>query len=342
MKKTLAAALSILALICLLAGCGAGAPAGGSDSYSNSSAPMAMAEEREYMVPAEDGFWGGEMAAEAPATELQSNEAAEQSSQKLIYRIYLDIETLDYDSSVNSLESLCLEHGGYFESANVSGNRMNGSGLRWASYVLRIPSSRLDDFESACGGIGNVYNSRRETENATMTYIDLDARRTAYKTEEERLLELLGQATDLDSIIALNTRLSEIRYELESIEASLRYIDSQVSYSTVYIELNEVIEETEVVVIPKTFSERVATASSNSFKSFKASMQDLGVALFGKLPLALLTFIIYILPLAVIAAVALLIIRRKRSKAKKQSLLSEDEKRQDKTQGPKDGKENKE
>ena len=48
-------------------------------------------------------------------------------------------------------------------------------------------------------------------------------------------MELISEAKDVDAIIALETRLSEIRYELESIESSLRVYDNQVTFSKMCI-----------------------------------------------------------------------------------------------------------
>jgi len=246
--------------------------------------------------------------------EMEVTNTAKKQAQKLIYRLYLEIETLEYEKSIKALDAMCAEYEGYVEHSNVSGNRLNGTALRWADFTLRIPSQKLDAFEKACGDIGNIYNSSRETENATAQYIDQSARLSALKLEEERLLDLLGQATDLDSIIALNSRLSEIRYEIESIESSLRNIDSLVAYSIVNISIYEIVEEQVVNIVPKTFSEKVSTASALSLKRFQNSMENIGVFLFGEAPLSLLLTLIYLLPLIIIALIALMVIRRRRRK----------------------------
>lgn len=321
-------ALSFLLIAFTLSACGASSSSNGSIADTAPAAPgydMAASEES-YDSDKSAGEYGFDGEYDSV---VQTSEAEKPLDQKLIYRVYLDIETLEYDSSITLLESMCTEYGGYIENASVAGNRLNGSSLRWADYILRIPSEKLDEFESACGDVGNVYNSTRQTENATASYVDLEARLKSYKAEEERLLELVAQAVDLESIIALNSRLSEVRYEIESIESGMRGIDSLVSYSTVYVTLSEVVEETETTVIPKTFSERVSSAASNSMKNFKATMQDIGVFLIGEAPIALLMILIYLLPLIIIALVVLLLIRRvKRKKAARYERLAQENNKQ--------------
>ena len=61
-----------------------------------------------------------------------------------------------------------------------------------------------------------------------------------YEEEQERLLSLLEQAETMEEIIALESRLTEVRYQLESMESQLRTMDNQVSYSTVYLSIEEV------------------------------------------------------------------------------------------------------
>ena len=59
-------------------------------------------------------------------------------------------------------------------------------------------------------------------------------------TEQERIWALLEKADTLEAVIALEERLSEIRYQLESMESQLKLYDNQVDYSTVSIHISEV------------------------------------------------------------------------------------------------------
>lgn len=309
-KHSLAIAAICIFALALFCGCGGGAPSAGvpqatpaiyesadSDGFASATNITSdLAEPEEAPVPKPSG---GE-------TENLSND------QKLIYRLYLNIETLDYDASVAGIEKLCKDMGGYVENSSVSGSRLSTSSLRYADYALRIPSEKLDAFESACGDIGNVYSSSRETENATAQYVDLSARLGSLQTEEERLLELLEQAEDLDSIIALNQRLSEVRYEIEGIQSRLRGIDSLVSFSTVYITISEVVSTTDNSGVPRTFGERVSSSFTKGMNTFKKTMESLGVFLFGSVPFALLTIVVVALPVGAIALAVVLIVKSRK------------------------------
>ena len=54
------------------------------------------------------------------------------------------------------------------------------------------------------------------------------------------MFELMAKAENVDAVIAIESRLSEVLYELESIKSSLRVYDNQVLYSTIYLNINEV------------------------------------------------------------------------------------------------------
>ena len=51
---------------------------------------------------------------------------------------------------------------------------------------------------------------------------------------------MLSKSEDVETLIALEQRLSDVRYEIESIERSLRNYDMQIKYSTVDLDLREV------------------------------------------------------------------------------------------------------
>jgi hypothetical protein len=295
-KLSLAIALSLLLLLTLLTGCSASGGDKGSLAPADSYDALNYSDEAENYQSSNIGSAAGDTG--VPQT------------QKLIYTVTLSIETLDYETSTEKVSELCAAHNGYVEYSNVSNNGIDSSFLRSASYTLRIPAGTLDAFTADCSGVGVVTSTQRETVNSTAQYVDLSAKLKSLQTEETRLLELLGQAGDLNSLIALNARLSEVRYEIESIQSSLRNIDINVDYSTIRIYLQEVIVNSKALPVPRTFGERVSAASRSAGQSFKNAMASLGVFIFGTLPLNLLLLVIYLLPLAAVAVVIVIVVRR--------------------------------
>ena len=53
-------------------------------------------------------------------------------------------------------------------------------------------------------------------------------------------MELLSTAENMEDLLSIESKLSDIRYEIESYESQLRLLDNQIDYSTVHVEIFEV------------------------------------------------------------------------------------------------------
>ena len=140
-----------------------------------------------------------------------------------------------------------------------------------------------------------------------LQYADTEAHLESLKIKQERYQELLKEATEMEDIITLESALSDVEYEIEWYSSDLNRYDSLISYSTIDINLTEVLKETNV---PTTgdFGERVQNAFGDGLDGFVEGWQGFVVFLaYAALPL--------IIWAAVIIA-ALLIIRKFRKKAK--------------------------
>ena len=133
-------------------------------------------------------------------------------------------------------------------------------------------------------GIGNVISSGRSAENVTSQYTDYEARLSSLKTQEERLLAMLSESGDLESLIALEARLSEVRYEIESIERNLRNLDQRLAYSTINLEIREVEVYTPTANTQRSFGEKIADAFRDSWKGFGRGCQNLAIWFVAALP----------------------------------------------------------
>ena len=86
---------------------------------------------------------------------------------------------------------------------------------------------------------------------------------------------LLEKADSMDSIIALEERLSDIRYELESYESQLRLYDNQIEYSQVTLNVNEVKRYTEAV--PESAGEQILKGLSDNGRRLAEGVKNFGI-----------------------------------------------------------------
>ena len=236
--RILAALLALLLLIALAAGCSA------AKSYDTAMDQTASSAPESNSATAMD--WGTADTTdsiEMPAAEPTESASAEEETaldpadftEKIIYSGYLTMQTTKFDEALRQLEETITSLGGFVQDSSVQGNtRTYADGTtavvdRWATYTVRVPADQFNAFLTQAGNIGNVTDSGRSAQNVTSQYTDYEARLESLNIQEERLLAMLEESGDLESLITLEERLSEVRYEIESIERNLRDLDQRLA-----------------------------------------------------------------------------------------------------------------
>ena len=230
---------------------------------------------------------------------------------KIIYSANVQVETTDFDGSLEKLDAMVAEYGGWVESSSVSGSnyaeRSRGSvSRRSANYTLRIPSDRFQELMTGLSALGNVPYSHTYTENVTAQYYDVQARLTAYTAQEQRLREMMEIAESVEDIILLEDRLTEVRYTIDSLQSSLNNWDRQVSYSTIYLDLIEVQEYRPEPQVQPSFGEQLSAALKEGLHDAGSFFKDLLLFLAGALP-----FLVF---LALVIVVIVLLVKRSRKR----------------------------
>lgn len=238
------------------------------------------------------------------------NEAA-QTERKLIKNANFTMETLEYDKTIQMIQDLVTQSGGYIQNSSVSGNGANykeGYSSRSANFTLRIPANKLGDFTAALASCGSITRSNEYVDEVTDTYYDVTARLETLQIQEDRLLAILEKATELKDVITLESALSDVRYQIERYQGQLRRLDDQISMSTVNISVNEVYTYTSTYTTPKTLGERLS-------QNFSRGVEDL-VDNFEYFLVWLARNIFVLIIWAVIITAAVLVLRRKLRKLK--------------------------
>ena len=152
------------------------------------------------------------------------------------------IESENYDSDVQWLSDLVSEYGAYFEEREEAAGA-DGSVGRRSKAVVRVPSERLDDFLMELDQLGRTVNRREAAEDVSGRYMDTQSRLDALRLQKEKLTEMMAESTDVEDLIAIDDKLTEVIAQMESLEGDLRRWESEQSYSKVTLTLCEVFEE---------------------------------------------------------------------------------------------------
>ena len=223
------------------------------------------------------------------------------ASRKLIRTVTLDVETTEFDTLLSSVSQFVTDLGGYLETSDISGSSISSTyeQQRYASLTARIPSDQLDRFLGQVTARSNVTHKSESTQDITLQYSDVESRRTSLTIEQERLWTLLEHADSVETVIALESRLSEIRYQLESLESQLRIYDNQVDYSTVHLSVRE------VTIFTPTSPDSTLTRMQ---KGFQKSLNDVGNS-FLNITVWFVSNLPMLITLAVIIAIILIIVK---------------------------------
>ncbi len=263
-----------VAVLLLLLGCGAGekqlsARSGGAES---SGAPASAGLES---MPAESS--------DAMSGKSSPEEQKLAFPRKIIYTGDLQLVCEDLDVATEKLESRIKEFGAYIGSASKNGSR---GATRESTWTIRLPAEKFDTFIKFAVSIGELQSNNRQAQDVSEEFYDVEARLKNKKIEEQRLVELLKNATGkLSEILNVEKELSRVREETERIEGRLRFLKNQTDLSTITVTIREV----------KNFQPEgppnVKTQVARSFNGSIEAMKEFG--------LAILLFVVAGLPWAI-------------------------------------------
>lgn len=245
--KTAAAALTIAALF---AGCGSAKES--SDSYSGNY----TAAEENYAYDGEYGLAeaanykteGANVAAEGSVTTDTQSETAEITGDKLVYTGSVTLETLNYEDTIKAVHEHIQKYSGIIEREDswdgdntwyyTDGSKRKTN--RTSSLTLRVPTKNFQNFIDDMDGAGKITSKSQNVENISRQYNDNSIAIKSLETQQERLLEMMEKAQTVEEMIVIEERLSEVQTELNQKKSWQSSMDTDVMYSTIYLNINEV------------------------------------------------------------------------------------------------------
>lgn len=229
---------------------------------------------------------------ENPSAAVTEGDAAVQTDRKLIRNMSMSLETTAFDDFIANVESQVNSMGGYIEDSSMNSDSGQQT-LRYAYLTIRIPADRLDTFADAIAGSATVLNRSTSVSDVTLQYSDLESHIEALKIEQQTLMDMLSKAEEIETVLAIQNQLTNVRYELESYGSQLKLMANQVSYSTVNIDVSEV--EIPTPAVADTFGGRVSRTFQNSMSSFAHGVEDFLVWFLGNIVFIAACIVIVIL-----------------------------------------------
>lgn len=246
----------------------------GDDGAANTEGAPASAE-----APKEADSLAGGLA----STVSMSN--AVLAERKMIWTASLNLEVENFDKARNDIESI-LTGIGFISNTNINSNNVYVDGklktIKNGNLVIRVDKDKFSSVINKLYGIGDVSNETTNGEDVTDKFVDIESRLRLLKLEQEKLEAYLAKTNDLDTIFKLETRITDIRYEIESLTGNLNKLSSLVELATINITMNEKYPGSEKK--PVTYGEELLNSLKDSLKSVVEFLGDFLIFIVAALP----------------------------------------------------------
>lgn len=279
---------SLLLFTALLVGCAASRPYA-ADSSENIAEPAMQAGEVAAAEPVVDGI-----------------------QRKIIGKAWLELIVEDVDATVQNIDALMQELGGYVSTANLYRSQYDGSDALQGTLTLRVPAADLDLAMNRLESVAlDVRSKRIDRQDVTDQYSDIEAQLRNLEATEHELRELLAEVrakpdATAEDILVVHRSLTEVRQEIEQLQGRKNMMDNLVGMSTI-----------EVTLIPDVINRPVVEAgwrpgvvARNATRALVSTMQLLGDIIIWVAVFVLPLIILALIPLALIIWAVRWLLRR--------------------------------
>ncbi len=208
------AILSLLLLAFIVAACGA---ASGPAIFQNVGDDLAGGP-----APSAASGTDGDGPGEEPAL----------ADQRIIKTGEIGIEVPDVTIALVRVRAMARDLGGYV------GGSQAGTRDEAATLTLRIPADRFEDALTRLHELdGDVVAEGTSEQDVTSAVVDIEARTANLQASETQYRTLLSKAIKIEDILAVQTRLDDVRGQIEQLQAQHKELSGLADLSTLNVTL---------------------------------------------------------------------------------------------------------
>lgn len=319
MKRTLSIIIALMTVLVMFTGCGSVTKSyNGAYDMAVTMVESESAGDYNYGWVVEDSI-EEEVSMESPSYGMSNSadknpdtDSYAESERKIIKYRTVELETTEFDEFISEFERSVSSFGGYVQNSSQYGSAYATYSTRTANYVVRIPAERFDAFVTEVGNMGNVTYSTEYIDDVTAAYVDTEARIAALKAQQEAYLKLMEKAETIEDILKIQNYLTDVTYELESYTAKLNSYKSKISYSTLTLNVSEVVRITKTTE-KKTVWQRISSNLSDNLYDIGEDFKDFFVDAVSALPYIGVALVF----IAVIGLILLIIVKKIKKASKK-------------------------
>ena len=165
--------------------------------------------------------------------------------------VELRIEPGSFGTTAGQVRAIAADLGGYIASGESRVEQFEDDRYAVGWYTIRIPSDRFDEAVARVEQLGERVSASLSSQDVTEEYVDLEGRLGYWREQEAFYLRLMEEATTIEELVTVQTRMQDVLLNIEQIEGRLRYLDSRTDFATLTVGLTEVPDTTVPPVEPK-------------------------------------------------------------------------------------------
>ena len=226
-----------------------------SEKYENTNIEIARSEQKALSV--EEGSMEAEYDSKSPesnsATALtgtgESITTANNpilSERKIIRNANISVKVDNFNTAYGKI-NFFISGIGYVQETKINANEhyVNSEQILLTSgiIIIRVDADKFDSVLKDIKGLGTITEENIKTDDVTEKFFDIESRLRLLGYEQSRLEEILKSTTDIDAIFKTESRLTDIRHEIERLTGTLNKLKDLVNLSTITINMHEKLPE---------------------------------------------------------------------------------------------------
>ena len=145
----------------------------------------------------------------------------------------VSVEVESVDGATSQVQAIAESLGGFVERLSGSG----GSAGTRSDILLKVPQEQFPAAMERIEALGAVQFRSLGSEDVTNQHIDLTARLSIARKEEQSLLSLLERSDSVSELLSVERELARVRTNVEIAQSQLDLLEQRVALATIHVAL---------------------------------------------------------------------------------------------------------
>lgn len=226
--------------------------------------------------------------------EVKQVDESKIGERKLIKRGDISFETSNKIKTHFQISEAVKKNKGYISKDNDE----NTYDRSQTKISIKVPFKNFDKLlNSISEGVKEFESKNISVNDVTEEFFDVTARAKTKKKLEDRYIQLLKKTKTVEEVIIVEKELEQVRSDIERMDGRLRYLQNNVSYSTLNITYYKAIKITR---FKNKYSDKVKEAFTSGFEGVKS----------------LILVLVYLWPLIIFLIIFYFVLKKYRKKVK--------------------------